>query len=374
MELVSVNARSRWLLLDESPDGGDAPHVARIAGAGRCLPSTHLTTSALMASTRHQTDIDLERLTGIHERRVSDGGDDSFTLATAAALDCLAHSGHEATDLEVVISCSITKYRDELVQWLEPSMSIAVANAIGASRAVTFDVSNACAGMLTGVFILNNWIRGGSIRRGMVVSGEYISQLGQNAAAHVRNIMSRELASLTLGDAGAALIVERAPDGVPGINVTGFTTIAEHSRLCLAYPADHDPGARMFTRSQALQRAAIKDIPVLLKEVLDTAGLTIGEIDHIIVHQTSARAIRKGMAAITVALGGEPRNPAVVTVDHFGNTASTTHTVALIEELEAGRVLPGENVALVALASGLVIGVVLFTADDALVGEYGDHD
>ena len=67
---------------------------------------------------------------------------------------------------------------------------------------MTFDVSNACAGMLSGVMILNNWIRQGIVERGMVVSGEYISQLGKNAAHHVRSVMSRELASLTLGDAG----------------------------------------------------------------------------------------------------------------------------------------------------------------------------
>src|SRR5581483_4314245 len=113
----------------------------------------------------------------------------------------------------------ITKYRDGLTQWLEPAMSIAVASAIGAENAQTFDVANACAGMLTGVFILNNWIRQGIVRCGMVVSGEYISQLGENAAKHVRNILSRELASLTLGDAGAALVLERAPDGAPGIDL-----------------------------------------------------------------------------------------------------------------------------------------------------------
>ena len=130
----------------------------------------------------------------------------------------------------------------------------------------------------------------------------------------------------------------------------------------------------MFTRSQALQRAAIKDTVPLLKEVLDAAGFGISDIDHVIPHQTSARAIRKGMGEVTRALGGEPRRPAVVTVDHFGNTASTTHTVALIEEMEAGRVAAGDQVALIALASGLVIGVVLFTADEELVGSYGNHD
>ncbi len=354
-------------MLETSPGGPPAPYAARIAGAGRCLPEAHLTTEELMRSTRHRTRIDLERLTGIHERRVSRGEHDSLTLATAAAEDCLESSGIAAGDLDVVVNCSITKYRDGLVQWLEPPTSMAVASTIGASRATTFDISNACAGMLTGVFVLNNWIRTGAIERGMVVSGEYISQLGRNAAHHVRNVMSRELASLTLGDAGAALIVERAGPGQETIGVAGFTTVADHSRLCLAYPAGRDPGARMFTQSRALQKAAIRDTPVLLREALDAAGLDMGDIDHVIPHQTSARAIRKGMAEVTSALGGEPSHPAVATVVRYGNTASTTHTVALVEEMEAGRIEAGENVAMVALASGMVIGVVLFRPGKDLV-------
>ena len=252
-------------------------------------------------------------------------------------------------------------------------MAVAVASAIGASHAQAFDVSNACAGMLTGAFILNDWIRLGVVRRGMVVSGEYISQLGENAAKHVRTILSRELASLTLGDAGAALVLERAP-GAAGIDVAGFTTVADHSRLCLAYPAKHDAGARMFTKSRAIHQVAIADTPFLLREALDAAGIEIADVDCVIPHQTSARAIRKGMIEVAEALGGSPRHDAVITVDRYGNTASTTHTVALVEELEAGRLHAGDRVALVALASGLEIGVVLFTIDEELVTRYGNHD
>jgi 3-oxoacyl-[acyl-carrier-protein] synthase-3 len=357
-----------WLLMERAE--APLPYTARVAGAGRCLPETHLPTEELMASTRHRTGIDLERLTGIVERRVSAGQEDSLSLAVKAADDALARSGCEAGDIDLLLSCSITKFRDGFVQWMEPSMSSTIAGMIGADRAITFDVSNACAGMLTGAFIANNWIRRGQIERALIVSGEYISPIETNAAAHVRNIMSRELASLTLGDAGAALLLERAQPSQPGIAVAGFTTIASHSRLCLAYPAQHDPAARMFTRSQALQKAAIKDTPPLLQEVLDACGLSIGDIDHVIPHQSSARAIRKGMAHVTAELGGQPGNPAVVTVDHFGNTASTTHTVALVEELDAGRIGSGERVALIALASGLVIGVILFTADRELVSSH----
>ncbi len=40
-----------------------------------------------------------------------------------------------------------------------------------------------------------------------MVSGEYISQLGRNAAGLVHTIASRELAALTLGDAGGAVSI-----------------------------------------------------------------------------------------------------------------------------------------------------------------------
>jgi 3-oxoacyl-[acyl-carrier-protein] synthase-3 len=252
------------------------------------------------------------------------------------------------------------------VQWLEPPTGLAVAQAIGAGGATTFDVANACAGMLTGVLIVNNWIRAGRVRRALVVSGEYISQLGRNAARHVRSILSPELASLTLGDAGAAVLVERAGDARPGITLAAFTTIAEHSRLCLAYPSRHEPGARMFTKSRALQKAAIADTPIVLREALDEVGLEVGDIDHVIPHQTSARAIRSGTTVVERALGGRAVR-AVVTVDRYGNTASTTHFVALAEELAAGRVRAGDRVALLAQASGLELGVVLLTVDDDLV-------
>ena len=186
--------------------------------------------------------------------------------------------------------------------------------------------------------------------------------------------MSKELASLTLGDAGAALLLERAPTGSGSITLAGFTTVADYSRLCLGYPKGADPGARMFTDARGIHRAAMDNTPMLLEEVLDSAGISIHDIDHVITHQTSARAIRKGMARVSAAFGDAPRHDAVITVDRYGNTASTTHTVALIEELEARHIEPGETIALIALASGLEIGVVLMTLDEELVSRYGHED
>jgi 3-oxoacyl-[acyl-carrier-protein] synthase-3 len=332
------------------------------------LPALRLTTRELMSRTRHRTRIQLERLTGIHERHVVGPGETSLTLATGAARDCLAHSQHQAQEIEMLISTSITRSRGWSTQSFEPPLSLHIKQAIGAAQAVNFDLSNACAGMLTGVFLLQDLITRGEISCGMVVSGEYISHLSWNAARQIRSLFSKQLASLTLGDAGAAVIVERAPKGC-GIDVIGFTTLAEHSRLCLAFPSTVGPGAQMYTKSRTLQKVAIEDMAPLVAEVIGEAGIDLGDIDYLIPHQTSARAIRQGMEEFARRLGAKPKHM-VVNLEEYGNTSSTTLFVALHKYLQEQRIHKGDRVMLLALASGIEIGIAVLTIESQ-VDRYG---
>ena len=369
----SVNAGEHWLALEGGADGshGGESYTSRFVGIGASVPERRLTSEELMASTAHRTDIDLERLTGVRERRIVGEGEDSYTLALDAARDALARAGRAGEDLDVLIVSSISRYVGGLRWQLEPPLSLLLKEALGAQRAMSFDLSNACAGMMTGVFVLNDLIRQGRARLGMVVSGEYISQLGVNAAREIRTVQDDQLASLTLGDAGAAAILERAPDGAPGIEVAGFTTLAEHSRLCLAFPAKVGAGVSMYSDARTLQEVGIEDTVPLLREVLDQAGLGFDEIDYFIPHQTSARAIEKGMRDFSEKMGVAPKH-AVVTVDEFGNTSSTTHFLAMWKYLREGRFAKDDRVMLLAIASGLEVGIVIFKVDE-LLERYG-HD
>ncbi len=348
-----------WMLTE----AGASPYSARFEAIGASLPEHRVTTHELLATTRHHTRIDLERLTGIREHRACTGDESSLSLALDAARDCLSRSRYTAADLDVVISASITRYVDGTTHRFEPPLALSIQHALGAAAATAFDISNACAGMLTGVFLLNDMIRRGTIRRGMVVSGERITGLGVNAAYSIRSILSPQLASLTLGDAGAAVIVDRAADRDSGIALAGFTTLAEHSRLCLGLPAWHRPGAKMDTRARKIHEVAREDGPPLIEDVLARVGVRIGEVDWLIPHQTSVRAIRSGERVIAEQLGEAPKH-VVVTVDEYGNTASTTLFLALHRYLDDHRLHAGDKILMLSVASGLEVGVVLFTLDE----------
>jgi 3-oxoacyl-[acyl-carrier-protein] synthase III len=366
MAQTTKSQPGHWLTLQSAGSAGS--RGCRIESVGVKLPAERLTTRELMSRTSHRTHIQLERLTGIHERRVVGPGENSFTLATGAARDCLSHSQHRASDIEMLISASITRSRAHSSQSFEPPLSLYVKQAIGAAQAVNFDLSNACAGMLTGVFLLQDLVARGEISCGMVVSGEYISHLGWNAAQQVRSLFSNQLASLTLGDAGAAVIVERAPAG-SGIDVIGFTTLAEHSRLCLAFPSSLGPGAQMYTKARTLHRVAIEDMAPLVAETIEKAGISLADIDYLIPHQTSARAIRAGTRDFVQRLGAKPKH-VVVNLEEYGNTSSTTLFVTLHKYLDEQKIRKGDRVMLLSLASGIEIGIAIFTVDK-LVDAYG---
>ena len=347
----------------------DAPFGARFESVGAVVPERRVTSKELMARVRTTGRLSLEGLTGIRERRVCGEGEDSYTLAVGAAEECLQHSSHSAADLEMIVCCSISRYKDGLNHVFEPALALYVRDAVGAHGALAFDISNACAGMLTGVYIVSDFIRRGVISRGMVVSGEYITSLSENAVPHVRTPLSRQLPSLTLGDCGAAVIVERGDPGPGALMTGGFVTVARWAGLCTGGASAVAPGGEMITHARKLQEAAVAATPPVLRRALAAWGVDITEIDHVIPHQTSSRAISAGTLLLTRRLGGAPEN-VVVNVTDYGNTASTSHFLALYRMLQDGRLRHGEKVMLIGLASGLVMGVVGFEVD-GLAERYG---
>jgi len=63
----------------------------------------------------------------------------------------------------------------------------------------------------------------------MLVSGEHITDLTKTAQKEVSSYADPRFARLTVGDAGAAVILERAADGRVGFHATDLYTAAGYS-------------------------------------------------------------------------------------------------------------------------------------------------
>lgn len=335
----------------------------KIESLGVFLPARAMTTEEVLASCRHRPRLDLERITGIRERRVAEG-EYAVDLAVAAARRALAMSRHRPERLGAVICTSISKHNRADEFDLEPATAVRIARAIGTPAALAFDVVNACAGMLTGIWVLQGLIRAGVVETGMVVSGEHNLPVARTATREVRHSLDRQLAALTLGDAGAALVLDRSEDDRVGFHLIDLVTGARHDHYCTARPSARGPGGMLLTKARGLQIKGNQHFPAYLKRALDRTGWTLDDVDHLIPHQVSVRAIRKATRAAEAYLGCAMPDIVRCAAQRFGNTTSTSHFVVLHELLRDGAARAGDNLLLVSGASGIVIGHATLTLDD----------
>ncbi|MCB5182831.1 3-oxoacyl-ACP synthase III family protein [Streptomyces antimicrobicus] len=345
----------------------NTPVTSRIEALGAYLPATRQTTRELSARTPGLGDVDIERITGVAERRVHDpqpgAGEDSFAMALAAARDCLAVSRHEAGDLDVVVSASITRFTDGGRFTFEPSFAGQLARALGARSAIHFDVSNACAGMMTGVHLLDRMIRAGIVRTGMVVSGEQATEVAETAARELTDSYDPQFASLSVGDSAAAVVLDRSTDPADRIHYIELMTCAEYAHLCMGMPSDRSQGIALYTDNKKMHdRERLKLWPRFHGDLLAKNGRDFAAeaFDYVIQHQVGTRFIDYANRTAEAEFGtAMPASLAVV--ERFGNTATTSHFLTLREHLKAGTARRGAKFLLVPAASGVVTGALSAT-------------
>jgi 3-oxoacyl-[acyl-carrier-protein] synthase-3 len=199
----------------------------------------------------------------------------------------------------------------------------------------------------------------------MVVSGEQNMPLAETAAREMRHSFNRQIAALTLGDAGAAVVIDSSPDPRAGFRVIDLVTGAKHDHYCHSQPSPRGPGGILITKARGLQRKGNEHFPAYFKQALDEAGWSLDDLHHVIPHQVSVKAIANGVKAVERYLGC-PTSPGIYRclAERYGNTTTTSHFVVMHDLLRDGTIRSGENVLLVSGASGIVIGHAAYVFDD----------
>ncbi len=344
----------------------------KIESVGVKFPDKKLTTSEIVGRLKLKETPKLELLTGIASRRHCGKDEDSLTLAVEAARDCFIYSAFKPAEIEMIIYCSISRYVNGINHTYEPALSILIKKELGITQALNFDISNACAGMITGVHIANNFISRGVVKNCLVVSGEFISSISNNAEKNINSKYHPELASLTVGDAGAAVILCRTDNEAEQIIISDLVTLSKYSRLCIGNQSCRQPGGIMKTQMKKIHDVSIENAPARIAMALKNAGLTMKQIDFMIPHQTSKHSIRSGARSFAACFGEEP-GQILLNLENCGNTASTTHFTVLYKALKDRIFKEGDRIMLLSFASGIVIGIVIFSIHGIIKNYGNDH-
>ena len=343
----------------------DQPTNTLIESLGVYLPPHSVSTREVLQACTHRIRFPLEKITGIKYRRMAGKEEFAIDLARKAVEDCLQRSRYDATDIDLLICCNISRVDGPQHVSFEPSTSMRLKAHFGMKNALVFDITNACAGMFTGIYLANTLLNTGAIRRGLVVSGEYITHLTDTAQREVKNFMDSKLACLTLGDAGAAVLLEKGPDKTSGFQEMDLQTFGRYSPYCIAKESDQG-GWVMITDSVNLTDVAVKEGAGHALRTLKKANWSPKEFQHLIMHQTSKMTMNSACKEINNSLNDKICHDGntINNLEERGNTASTSHFIALADQIRNQRINSGDKMVFSVSASGLTVGTALYVFDD----------
>jgi 3-oxoacyl-[acyl-carrier-protein] synthase-3 len=334
-------------------------HCGGKKGPGFLLHS-HLLGTGAYCPKRILTNQDLEKLvdttdawiserTGIKERRIAAEGEFTSDMAVVAARHALAMASTRTEDLDMIIVATVS------ADMPLPSCAVIVQAKLGAARAFGFDLGAACAGSLYGLSIADQFIKTGKAQRVLVIGAELLSRLVDWTDRNT---------CVLFGDAAGAMVVGPARDPGRGLLSTHLHSDGNAAGI-LSIPgggSQHPQSAEVLAKNmhkiamngREIYKFAVRVLPQAILEALAANGLTVADIDHIVSHQANARIVESVLERL-----GIPLEKCWLNLERYGNTSSASLPISLDEANRAGRLQPGDLIAMMAIGAGMTWGSAL---------------
>jgi 3-oxoacyl-[acyl-carrier-protein] synthase-3 len=315
---------------------------ARIAGWGKYLPARVMSNAELEALVE-TSDAWIRSRSGIGKRRIAAADETTATMGTHAAREALATAGLEARDLDLIVVATSTPDH-----YAYPSSACLIQAALGAQRAGAFDLSAACSGFVYALVTAAQFIQTGAYRHVLVV--------GSDVNSRILDWRDRTTCVL-FGDGAGAVVLAASPQpgGLLAFELGADGTGAEHLLVPAGgsrTPPSHETVERrehyIRMNGPEVYRFSTQIVPAVIQRLCRQAAVSPAAVDLLIPHQANSRIIES--AARRLAL----QDQAVFTnLENYGNTSAASIPIALCEALAAGRLHPGQLLALVGFGAGL---------------------
>lgn len=311
----------------------------QIVGTGSYAPS-QIVTNEDLAPLGYDPEWIIQR-TGIRQRRRAADHEATSDMAYMAARQCLDDAHVSPDEIDMIIVATMTP------DMPTPSTACLLQRRLG-SPAAAMDLNAACSGFMYALVTGAQFIRTGVMKRVLVVGADLMSR-----TVHPED---RKTFPLFGDGAGAALLGSASDDH----GLLSFALGADGSGadlLCIPGGGSREPLTKeslearrqfMFMDGRQVFKWAVRTCADAMRQVVDDAAISIGDVDLVVLHQANIRIIDAAVESLGIA-----RDKVFVNLDRYGNTSAGSIPLALDEARRAGRVHPGDNVLLCGFGAGL---------------------
>ena len=288
--------------------------------------------------------------TGIRERRVIGDNETLIDLATDAALNAIKMANWDEKTIDLIILATSTP------EDLFGSAPKIQAN-LGASNAVAFDLTAACSGFLFALVTASQYLISGSMKRAVVIGADQLSKWVD---------WDDRKTCVLFGDGAGAVAVEAIDNGN---GLIGYDLKSDGSRggclnlsqsnifLDLVQGATHQKGEYLPIKMEGKEvyKFAVKEVPIILRALLDKYQINSGSIDWLLLHQANQRILDAVAARFSI-----PAEKVLSNLELYGNTSAATIPLMLDEAVRDERIKSGDLIACSGFGAGLSWGAALF--------------
>ncbi|MBS9801602.1 beta-ketoacyl-ACP synthase III [Bacillus cereus] len=300
-----------------------------ILGIGRYVPEKVVTNHDL-EKIMDTSDEWIRTRTGIAERRIADDTIDTSYMAVEASKKALEDAGISGEDIDLILVATVTPDR------AFPAVACVIQEAIGAKHAAAMDVSAACAGFMYGMITAQQFIQTGTYKNVLVVGSDKLSKI---VDWNDRNT------AVLFGDGAGAVVMGAVSEGR---GVLSFELGADGSGGKHLYQDEY-----VMMNGREVFKFAVRQLGDSCLRVLDKAGLTKEDVDFLVPHQANIRIMESARERLNL-----PQEKMSMTIEKFGNTSASSIPIAMVEELQNGRIQDGDLIILVGFGGGLTWGAV----------------
>lgn len=357
----------------------DAPRYSVIIGSGSYVPTERVRNEDFLGNEFYMDygrPIDprenprvvakFEEITEISERRYVTEDLVTSDMAALAAEAAVADSEIDPETLDyILVAHNFGDVRaDRLRLDFCPTLAARVKESLGIRNpsCIAYDLPFGCPGWLQGVIQADYFLRSGDAARALVIGAETLSRVSD---PHDRD-------SMIYSDGAGAVVMGVAQGGTPTgiLSQAARSDTVEHARLLWMGPSYNpdEPSGRLFLKmyGRKLYEYALQRVPGVVKESLDRAGLTLTDVNKVLIHQANAKmdhAILKRLFKL-YGVAEIPEGIMPMTIGWLGNSSVATLPTLLDllrrERMPEQEFRSGDVVVFTSVGAGMNINSVVY--------------
>lgn len=314
--------------------------MSRIVATGSYLPEKVVTnTELIQESGIDSSDEWITQRTGISQRHFASVEETVSDIATQAAQNLFKQLDKDVIDdIQLIIVATMSS------RLPTPSVASQVQEALGISKALSFDINGACSGFIMALEVAEKLSRS-------YVSG-YTLVIGAEKMSDILNFSDRST-SILFGDGAGAVLIENDGEGIQ--NYKSSLTSIPDAEKSIHVPSENTSTNHMTMDGRSVFNFVLRNVIPSLAEFINDE---VGSFDYLISHQANYRFLEIIAKKLKVSLDKIPAN-----IANAANTSAGSIPILLDELVKKNDIqLNGEQtIVFVGYGGGLAWGQISLT-------------